>query len=54
MSETPEDFVPDADWVDEHSAKETGGPGGVVNYPKRLAPKDWHYVEGVSTPKEPR
>ena len=49
--ELPEDFEPDDDWVDEHSKEETGGPGGVVNYPEETHPEDWHYVEGVSTPK---
>jgi len=47
----PTDFEPEPGWDDEHSKKETGGPGGVVNYPARLRPKDWGYVEGVSTPK---
>lgn len=47
----PENFEPDDDWVDEHGKDETGGPGGIVNYPEETRPEDWHYVEGVSTPK---
>ena len=50
----PKDFEPEPGWEDEHSKHETGGPGGVVNYPKRTHPKDWAYVEGVSTPKVER
>ena len=51
MEGLPADFEPDDDWENEHSKDETGGPGGIVNYDESLAPEDWRYVEGVSTPK---
>jgi hypothetical protein len=51
MSETPEDFVPDKDWVDEHSKDDTGGPGGIINYDESLWPDGWQYIEGESSPK---
>ena len=38
-SKHPPDFVPDDDFVDEHSKEDTGGPGGVVNYPVETWPE---------------
>lgn len=50
--EEPEDFEPDDEFDNEHSPEETGGPGGIVNYPEELAPEGWEYIEGESTPPE--
>jgi hypothetical protein len=63
----PEEQIPDPDQfpepedmseadqkkaLKEHRPKDVGGPGGIVNYDEKLAPEDWEYVEGESTPKE--
>lgn len=48
----PEDFEPADDFEDDHTKTTTGGPGGIINTPKRLHPKGWKFVEGESTPKE--
>ena len=54
MSKTylePEDFEPDENFEDEHAREETGGPGGIINYPESFYPEGWEYVEGESSPK---
>ena len=50
MTETPEDFSPEKD-IYEHTKKQDGGPGGIINYPKKSWPDGWEYVEGESSPK---
>jgi len=65
LAEQPEGQIPDPDQFPEpeelseedaeevaasHPKDDVGGPGGVVNYDESLAPEDWEYVEGESTP----
>lgn len=49
--ETPEDFVPDDDFEDDHSPEFTGGPGGVVNYPQDTWPEGFDPKADYASPR---
>lgn len=48
---TPEDFVPGDDFDNEHGPEQTGGPGGVVNYPEDTWPEGFDPSADYASPK---